>query len=144
MLAASRASSVIMNQGRITAYQPSLISDFNRIGLSMRLGVRRLQVARLNNSYIADTQHLFSEVRNIVMKRTIPTTLRVTVRGANGSFIRETMIWLDNDAIELKMKVDFFAVCYGGWPRSNSISLPFANRIYRPSFLKDAKYVALI
>ena len=91
VLAASRASSVIMNQGRITAYKPSLISDFNRIGLSMRLGVTRLQVARLNNSYIADTKQLFGELRIIVMKRTNQTTLRVTVRGANGSFIRETM-----------------------------------------------------
>ena len=97
-----------MNQGRITAYLPSLISDFNRIGLSRRPGVTQLQVARLNTSYIADTKQLFSELRNIVMKRTNPSTLRVTVRGANGSFIRKTMIWLDNDIIELKMKVDFF------------------------------------
>ena len=30
------------------------------------------------------------------------------MRGANGPVIKETMIWLDDDVIELKLKVDFF------------------------------------
>ena len=30
------------------------------------------------------------------------------MRGANGSAIKETMIWLNDDVIELKLKVVFF------------------------------------
>ena len=67
MLAANRASGVIMNQGMITTYLPFLISGFDRIGLSMRPAVSQLQVARLDASYIADTKHLIGELRNIVM-----------------------------------------------------------------------------
>ena len=67
MLAANRASGVIMNRGMITTYLPFLISSFDRIGLSMRPAVSQLQVARLDASYIADTKHLIGELRNIVM-----------------------------------------------------------------------------
>ena len=65
------------------------------------------------------------------------------MRGANGLVIKETMIWLDDEIIELKLKVDFFAVFYGCWPRGNATSLPFANRIYRSTFLNDALDIAL-
>ena len=64
---ASRASGVIMNWGMIMAYLPFLISGFDRFGLPMRTAVTQLQVARLNASYIADTKHLFGELRNIFM-----------------------------------------------------------------------------
>ena len=67
VLVASRASGVIMNWGMIMAYLPFLISGFDRIGLPMRTAVTQLQVARLNASYIADTKHLFGELRNIFM-----------------------------------------------------------------------------
>lgn len=67
VLAASRASGVIMNRGIITAHLPFLSNGFDRIGLLMRPAVTQLQVARLNASYIADTKHLFGELRNIVM-----------------------------------------------------------------------------
>ena len=67
MLAANRASGVIMNRGMITTYLPFLISGFDRIGLSMRPAVSQLQVARLDASYIADTKHLIGELRNIVI-----------------------------------------------------------------------------
>ena len=66
------------------------------------------------------------------------------MRGANGSAIKETMIWLEDDVTELKLRVDFFAVCYGVWPRSNATSLLFASRIYCSAFLNDAKDIALI
>ena len=56
LLAASRASGVIMNRGMLTAYLQFLISSFNRIGLSMRPAVTQLKVARLNASLIADTK----------------------------------------------------------------------------------------
>ena len=48
------------------AYLPFLISGFNRSGLSMRTALTQLQVASLNASYIADTKHLFGELRNIL------------------------------------------------------------------------------
>jgi hypothetical protein len=67
VLVGSRASGVIMNRGMITAYLPFLVSGFDRIGLPMRTVVTQLQVARLNASYIADTKHLFGELRNIFM-----------------------------------------------------------------------------
>ena len=67
VLAASRASGVIMRRGMIMAYLPFLISGFDRIGLSMRPAVTQLQVARLNASYIADPKHLFGELRKNVM-----------------------------------------------------------------------------
>ena len=67
VLVASRASGVIMNRGIIMAYLTFLITGFDRIGLPMRAVVTQLQVARLNASYIADTKHLFGELRNIFM-----------------------------------------------------------------------------
>ena len=67
VLVASRASGVNMNWGILMAYLPFLISGFDRIGLPMRTVVTQLQVARLNASYIADTKHLFGELRNIFM-----------------------------------------------------------------------------
>ena len=67
VLAASRAIGVIMNRGMITAYLPFLNRGFDCIGLSMRPAVTQLQLARLNASSIADTKHLFGELRNIVM-----------------------------------------------------------------------------
>jgi hypothetical protein len=67
VLVGSRASGVIMNRGMIMAYLPFLVSGFDRIGLPMRTVVTQLQVARLNASYIADTKHLFGELRNIFM-----------------------------------------------------------------------------
>ena len=51
----------------IMAYLPFLISGFDRIGLPMRTVVNQLKVARLNASYIADTKHLFGELRDIFM-----------------------------------------------------------------------------
>ena len=30
------------------------------------------------------------------------------MRGTNGLVIKETMVWLDDEVIELKLKVDFF------------------------------------
>ena len=66
-LAACRASGVIMNWRMITAYLPFLLIGFDRIGLSMWPAVTKLQVARLNSSYIADTRHLFGEFQDIVM-----------------------------------------------------------------------------
>ena len=67
VLVASRASGVIINWRMIMAYLPFLISGFDRFGLPMRTAVTQLQVARLNASYIADTKHLFGELRNIFM-----------------------------------------------------------------------------
>ena len=67
VLVASRASGVIMNRGIIMAYLTFLITGFDRIGLPMRAVVTQLQEARLNASYIADTKHLFGDLRNIFM-----------------------------------------------------------------------------
>ena len=102
------ASDIIMNQGMITAYLPFMVSGFKRSGLSMRTALTQLQVARLDASYISNKKHLFGKLRKIGMQCTHAADLSVTVRGTNGSVIQETMIWLDDDVIELKLKVGFF------------------------------------
>ena len=99
VLAASFASSVIMNRGMITAYLPFLINGFNSIGLSIRPAVAQLQVARLNASYVGDTMRLSGVLRNISMWRTHAADLRVTVLGADGTIMQETVIQPDDNVI---------------------------------------------
>ena len=100
VFAASLACGAIMNRGMITAYLPRLINGFDHIGLSIRPEVSQLQVAGLNASYVGDTMRLSGVLRNIGMWRTHAADPRVTVRGANGRIMQETVIQPDDDVID--------------------------------------------
>jgi hypothetical protein len=54
------------------------------------------------------------------------------------------MIWPDNDVIEFKLKVVFYAACCGGLPQTHVTSPSLANLIYRAEFLNSAKNITFI
>ena len=132
LLAASLASGVIMNRGMITAYLPFLINGFDRIGLSIRPAVAQLQVAGLNASYVGDTMRLSGGLRNIGMWRTHAADLRVTVRGADGVIMQETVIRPDDDVIDAQAESGFFVQLAVEAGREAHVTVtPLANRVYR-------------
>ena len=132
VLAASLASGVIMNRGTITAYLPFLINGFDRIGLSIRPVVAQLQVAGLNANYVGDTMRLTGGLRNIGIWRTHAADLRVTVRGADGTIMQETVIRPDDDVIDSQAESRFFVqlVVEAGHEAHVTVT-PLANRVYR-------------
>ena len=132
VLAASLAGGVIMNRGMITAYLPFLINGFDRIGLSIRPAVAQLQVAGLNASYVGDTMRLSGGLRNIGMWRTHAADLRVTVRGADGTIMQETVIRPDDDVIDSQAESGFFVQLAVEAGREAHVTVtPLANRVYR-------------
>ena len=132
VLAASLTGGVIMNRGMITAYLPFLINGFDRIGLSIRPTVAQLQVAGLNASYIGDTMRLSGGLRNTGMWRTHAADLRVTVRGADGTIIQETVIRPDDDVINSQAESRFFVqLAVEAGHEAHLPVKPLANRIYR-------------
>ena len=132
VLAASLASGVIMNRGMITAYLPFLINGFDRIGLSIRPAVTQLQVAGLNASYVGDTMRLSGELRNIGMWRTHAADLRVTVLGADGTVLQETVIQPDDDVIDSRAESEFFVqLAVEAGHEAHVTVTPLANRVYR-------------
>ena len=100
VLAASLSGGVIMNRGTITAYLPVLINGFDAIGLPIRPAVAQLQVAGLQASYVGDTMRLSGGLRNRGMWRTHAADLKVTVHGADGTIMQETVIRPDDDLID--------------------------------------------
>ena len=132
VLAASLASGVIMNRGMITAYLPFLINGFDRIGLSIRPAVAQLQVAGLNASYFGDTMRLSGGLRNIGMWRTHAADLRVTVRGADGTIMQETVIQPADDVIDSHAESWFFVqLAVEAGHEAHVTVTPLANRVYR-------------
>ncbi len=132
VLAASLASGVIMNRGMITAYLPFLINGFDRIGLSIRPAVAQLQVVGLNASYFGDTMRLSGGLRNIGMWRTHAANLRVTVRGADGTIMQETVIQPDDDVIDSHAESGFFVqLAIDAGHEAHVTVTPLANRVYR-------------
>ena len=132
MLAASLVSGVIMSRGMITAYLPSLINEFDRIGLSIRPALAQLQVAGLNASYVGDTMRLSGALRNIGMWRTHAADLRVTVRGADGTIMQEKVIQPDDDVIDAQAESGFFVQLVVEAGREAHVTVtPLANRVYR-------------
>lgn len=132
VLAASLASGVIMNRGMITAYLPFLINGFDRIGLSVRPAVTQLQVAGLNASYLGDTMRLSGGLRNIGKWRSHAADLRVTVRGADGTIMQETVIRPDDDVIDAQAESGFFVQLIVEVGDQVHVTVtPLANRVYR-------------
>ncbi|GEM_PF-374032 len=132
LLATSLASGVIINRGMITAYLPFLINGFDGIGLSIRPAVAQLKVAGLNASYVGDTMRLSGGLRNIGMWRAHASDLRVTVRGADGAIMQETVIRPDDDFIEPQSESRFFVQLSvpAGHEAQVTVTL-LANRVYR-------------
>ena len=131
-LAASLASGIIMNRGMVTAYLPFLIKGFDRIGLSIRPAVAQLQVSGLNASYVGDTMRLSGGLRNIGVWRTHAADLQITVRGADGSIMQETVIRPDDDVIDSQAESGFFVQLAVEVGHEAQVSVtPLANRIYR-------------
>ena len=121
-----------MNRGMVTAYLPFLIKGFDRIGLSIRPAVAQLQVSGLNASYVGDTMRLSGGLRNIGMWRTHAADLQVTVRGADGSIMQETVIRPDDDVIDSQAESGFFVQLAVEVGHEAQVSVtPLANRIYR-------------
>ena len=132
MLSASLASGVIMNRGLVTAYLPSLIRGFDRIGFSIRPAVAQLQVTGLNASYVGDTIRLSGWLRNIGMWRTHAADLQVTVRGADGTVMQETVIRPDDDVIDSQSESGFFVQLVVEIGHEAQVTVtPLANRVYR-------------
>ena len=132
LLAASLVSGVIMNRGMITAYLPFLINGFDRIGLSIRPALAQLQVADLNASYVGDTMRLSGGLQNIGMWRTHASDLRVTVRGADGAIMQETVIRPDDDVIDAQAESGFFVQLVVEAGREAHVTVtPLSNRINR-------------
>ena len=132
VLAASLASGVIMNRGMVTAYLPFLIKGFDRVGLSIRPALAQLQVAGLNASYVGDTMRLSGGLRNIGMWRTHAADLQVTVRGADGTVMQETVIRPDDDVIDSQSESGFFVQLVVEIGHEAQVTVtPLANRVYR-------------
>ena len=132
VLAASLASGVIMNRGMITAYLPFLINGFDRIGLSIRPAVAQLQVVGLNASYFGDTIRISGGLHNIGMWRTHAADLRITVRGADGTIMQETVIQPDDDVIDYQTESGFFVqLAVEAGHEAHVTVTPLANRVYR-------------
>ena len=132
VIAASIAGGVILNRGMITAYLPFLINGFDRIGLSIRPAVAQLQVVGLNASYFGDTMRLSGELHNIGMWRTHAADLRVTVRGADGTIMQETVIRPDDDVIGSQAESGFFVqLAVEAGHEAHVTVTPLANRVYR-------------
>ena len=132
LLAASLASGVIMNRGMITAYLPFLINGFDRIGLSIRPAVAQLQVVGLNASYFGDTIRISGGLHNIGMWRTHAADLRITVRGADGTIMQETVIRPDDDVIDYQTESGFFVqLAVEAGHEAHVTVTPLANRVYR-------------
>ena len=132
VLAASLAGGVVMNRSTITAYLPVLINGFDAIGLPIRPAVAQLQVAGLQASYVGDTMRLSGGLRNRGMWRTHAADLQVTVRGADGTIMQETVIRPDHDMIDAQAESDFFVQLAVEAGREAHVTLtPLANRIAR-------------
>ena len=132
VLATSVASGVIVNRGMITAYLPFLINGFDRIGLSIRPAVAQLQVVRLHASYVGDTMRLSGGLRNIGVWRTHAADLRVTIRGADGTIMQESMIRPDDDVIYSQTESRFFLqLAVEAGHEAHITVTPLANRVYR-------------
>ena len=132
LLAASLASGVIMNRGMVTAYLPSLIKGFDRIGLSIRPAVAQLHVTGPNANYVGDTIRLSGWLRNIGMWRTHAADLQVTMRDADGTVMQETMIRPDDDVIDSHAESGFFVQLAVEVGHEAQVTVtPLTNRIYR-------------
>jgi len=132
VLAAGLAGGVIMNRGIITAYLPVLINGFDGIGLPIRPAVAQLQVAGLQASYVGDTMRLSGGLRNRGMWRTHAADLQVTVRGADGTIMQETVIRPDHDMIDAQAESGFFVQLAVEAGREAHVTVtPLANRIAR-------------
>ena len=132
VLAASLASGVIINRCMITTYLPFLINGFNRIGLSIRPAVAQLWVEGLNASYVGDTVRLSGGLRNIGMWRTHAADLRVTVSGADGTIMQETVIRPDHDVIDSQAESGFFVqLAVEAGHEAHVTVTPLAHRVYR-------------
>ena len=132
VLAATLASGVILNRGMITAYLPSLINGFDRIGLSIRPTLAQLQVAGLNASYVGDTMRVSGGLRNIGMWRTHSADLRVSVRGDDGFVMQEMVIRPDDDVIDSQAESRFFVqLVVEAGPEAHVTVTPLANRVHR-------------
>ena len=132
VLAAGLAGGVIMNRGTITAYLPVLINGFDAIGLPIRPAVAQLQVAGLQASYVGDTMRLSGGLRNRGMWRTHAADLQVTVRGADGTIMQETVIRPDHDMIDAQAESGFFVQLAVEAGREAHVTVtPLANRIAR-------------
>ena len=132
VLAAGLAGGVIMNRGTITAYLPILINGFDAIDLPIRPAVAQLQVAGLKASYVGDTMRLSGGLRNRGMWRTHAADLQVTVRGADGTIMQETVIRPDHDMIDAQAESDFFVQLAVEAGREAHVTVtPLANRIAR-------------
>ena len=132
VLAAGLAGGVIMNRGTITAYLPVLINGFDAIGLPIRPAVAQLQVAGLQASYVGDTMRLSGGLRNRGKWRTHAADLQVTVRGADGTIMQETVIRPDHDMIDAQAESGFFVQLSVEAGREAHVTVtPLANRIAR-------------
>ena len=121
-----------MNRGMVTAYLPFLIEGFNRIGFSIRPAPAQLQVTGLNASCVGETMQLSGGLQNIGMWRTHAADLKVTVRGADGTFLHETVLRPDDDVIVSRAESGFFVQLAVEVGREAQVSLtPLASRIYR-------------
>lgn len=132
ILAATLASGIILNRGMITAYLPSLINGFDRIGLSIRPTLAQLQVAGLNASYVGDTMRVSGGLRNIGMWRTHSADLRVSVRGDDGLVMQEMVIRPEDEVIDSKAESKFFVqLAVEAGPEAHVTVTPLANRVHR-------------
>ena len=132
VLAAGLAGGVIMNRDTITAYLPVLINGFDAIGLPIRPAVAQLQVAGLQASYVGDTMRLSGGLRNRGKWRTHAADLQVTVQGADGTIMQETVIRPDHDMIDAQAESGFFVQLAVEAGREAHVTVtPLANRIAR-------------
>ena len=132
LLAAGLAGGVIVSRGTITAYLPVLINGFDAIGLPIRPAVAQLQVAGLQASYVGDTMRLSGGLRNRGMWRTHAADLQVTVRGADGTIMQETVIRPDHAMIDAQSESGFFVQLAVEAGREAHVTVtPLANRIAR-------------
>ena len=121
-----------MNRGTITAYLPVLINGFDAIGLPIRPAVAQLQVAGLQASYFGDTMRLSGGLRNRGMWRTHAADLQVTVRGADGTIMQETVIRPDHDMIDAQAESGFFAqLAVEAGHEAHVTVTPLASRVAR-------------
>lgn len=132
ILAATLVSGIILNRGMITAYLPSLINGFDRIGLPIRPTLAQLQVAGLNASYVGDTMRVSGGLRNIGMWRTHSADLRVSVRGDDGLVMQEMVIRPEDEVIDSKAESKFFVqLAVEAGPEAHVTVTPLANRVHR-------------
>jgi len=99
----------VTQRSTITAYAPGLISAFDRLGLTVRPDIERLQIVDLEADYAGDTLRLRGRLMNRAAVYAHAPLLEITVLGAEGETLLSEVIRPDDDIIKPAATTDFFA-----------------------------------